>query len=67
MFLLQNASRTSKLSSHYSSLLKEREAVIEELATHEENLKRALQQKAKNESELKQEKNLLLTVSDMFL
>lgn len=60
---LQSESRTSRLSSHYTSLLAEREAVIEELATNEMDLKRALEEKAINESELKQEKNLLLTVN----
>ena len=59
----QNASRSSRLSSHYSSLLAEREAVIEEMATHEMDLKRALEQKMQQESELKQEKTILLTVS----
>ena len=37
--------------------------MIEELATQETDLKQALQQKALKESELKREKNKLLTVS----
>ena len=63
MSLLQSATQTSRLSSHYSSLLAEREAVIEELATHETDLKLALEQKTFTESQLKQEKSVLLTVS----
>ena len=60
---VQNASQTSRLSSHYSSLLAQREAVIEELATHESDLKHALQEKAQKENELKQDKTLLLTAN----
>lgn len=44
-------------------MLAEREAVIEELATHELDLKRALQEKAHHESELRQQKHMLMTVS----
>ena len=60
---MQSASHTSRLSSHYSSLLAEREAVIEELATQETDLKLALQRKTLTESQLQQEKSDLLTVS----
>ena len=60
---MQNASQTSRLSSHYSSLLAQREAVIEELATQETDLKHALQEKALKECQLKQDKTLLLTAN----
>lgn len=60
---MQNASQTSRLSSHYSSLLAQREAVIEELATHESDLKYALQEKALKENQLKEDKTLLLTAN----
>ncbi len=60
---LQNASQTSRLSSHYSTLLAQREAVIEELATQETDLKHALQEKAIKESQLKEDKTLLLTAN----
>ncbi len=60
---VQNASQTSRLSSHYSSLLADREAVIDELSTHENDLKKALQHKVISESNLKQEKKFLLSVS----
>ena len=60
---MQNANQTSRLSNHYSSLLAQREAVIEELATQETDLKYALQEKALKESQLKQDKTFLLTAN----
>ena len=59
----QTASKAKRLSTHYSSLLAEREAHIEKLEEKETSLQQTLSTKVTSESNLKRERNLLLSVS----
>ena len=59
---LQSDSKTKRLSSHFESLLADREALIDQLATQESTLKHALEDKAQAERKLKDERQRLLSV-----
>ena len=60
---MQSANNSRRMSTHFSSLLAEREAHIEKLEEKETNLQQTLDSKVTSESKLKQERNLLLSVS----
>ena len=63
VFYLQNVHKTSRLSSHYSSLLAHQEAQLETLRQKETSLQKTLSDKVTSETILKEEKRQLITVS----
>ena len=61
---LQSADNSRRISTHFTSLLAEREAHIEKLEEKETSLQQSLVSKVTSESELKQERKFLLSVSE---
>lgn len=62
-FCCQSASKSKRLSSHFSGLLTEQEARIEKLEEKETSLQKTLDDKVTSESHLKEERRRLISVS----